>query len=51
VTTSLYPNWVGTSQRRHVRIDADGTRLELSTDPFELAGRRATQRLAWRRGP
>jgi hypothetical protein len=51
VTMSLYPNWVGTSQRRHVRLDADGARLELSTDPFALDGRRAVQRLTWRRGP
>jgi hypothetical protein len=51
VTMSLYPNWVGTRQTRHVRILAHGSRLELSTDPFLLGGRRAVQRLTWRRGP
>lgn len=51
VTMSLYPNWVGTRQVRHVRILDEGRRLELSTDPFELGGRRAIQRLVWRRGP
>jgi hypothetical protein len=50
VAMSLYPNWVGTRQVRHIRM-LDGDRLELSTDPFLLAGRRAVQRLTWRRGP
>lgn len=51
VTMSLYPNWVGTRQVRHVRVLDQGARLELSTDPFQLGGRRAIQRLVWRRGP
>ncbi len=51
VSTSLYPNWVGTRQVRHVRVIDDGARLVLSTDPFVLDGRRAIQRLTWRRGP
>lgn len=51
VEMSLYPNWVGTRQVRHVRLVDDGARLELSTDPFVLDGRRAVQRLVWRRGP
>lgn len=51
VAMSLYPNWVGTRQVRHVRFLDDGARLELSTDPFLLDGRRAVQRLVWRRGP
>jgi hypothetical protein len=51
VTMSLYPNWVGTRQVRHVRVVDEGLRLELSTDPFVLAGRRAVQRLTWRRSP
>jgi hypothetical protein len=50
VAMSLYPNWVGTRQVRHVRLLPDA-RLELSTDPFLLDGRRAVQRLVWRRGP
>ena len=50
VAISLYPNWVGSRQVRHVRLLDDGARLELSTDPFLLHGRRAVQRLVWRRG-
>ncbi len=49
VRMSLYPNWVGTRQVRHVRLSADGDTLELSTDPFTLGGRRAVQRLIWER--
>lgn len=49
VEMSLYPNWVGTRQVRHVRFSDDGDTLELSTDPFRLAGRHAVQRLTWRR--
>lgn len=52
VEMSLYPNWVGTRQVRHVRLSDDGDTLELSTDPFTLAGRRSIQRLTWvRQGP
>jgi hypothetical protein len=51
VAISLYPNWVGSRQVRHVRLLDEGARLELSTDPFLLDGRRAVQRLVWRRGP
>lgn len=49
VEMSLYPNWVGTRQVRHARLSADGQTLELSTDPFTLAGRRSVQRLTWSR--
>jgi hypothetical protein len=49
VSMSLYPNWVGTRQVRHVRLSDDASTLELSTDPFLLDGRRAIQRLVWRR--
>ena len=49
VEMSLYPNWVGTRQVRHVRLSDDGSTLELSTDPMTLDGRRATQRLTWLR--
>ena len=49
VEMSLYPNWVGTRQLRHVRLSDDGNTLELSTDPLTLDGRRATQRLTWLR--
>lgn len=47
VEMSLYPNWVGTRQVRHVRLSDDGGTLELSTDPFTLGGRRSVQRLVW----
>lgn len=47
VTMSLYPNWVGTRQVRHVRLSDGGATLELSTDPFTLGGLRAIQRLIW----
>ena len=49
VEMSLYPNWVGTRQVRHVHLSDDGDTLELSTDPFILAGRRSIQRLTWMR--
>lgn len=49
VAMSLYPNWVGTRQARHVRLAEEDQLLELSTDPFTLGGRRASQRLTWRR--
>lgn len=49
VEMSLYPNWAGTRQVRHVRLSDGGDTLELSTDPFGLAGRNAVQRLTWRR--
>lgn len=49
VTMSLFPNWIGTTQRRHVALHDDGRALELSSDPFVLRGRRSTQRLAWER--
>jgi hypothetical protein len=49
VAMSLYPNWVGTRQARHVQLREQDQLLELSTDPFTLGGRRARQRLTWRR--
>lgn len=49
VEMSLYPNWVDTRQVRHVRLSDGGDTLELSTDPLTLDGRRAVQRLTWRR--
>lgn len=47
VTMSLFPNWIGTTQRRHVALGAGGRSLELSSDPFVLRGRLSTQRLTW----
>jgi hypothetical protein len=49
VEMSLFPNWVGTTQRRHVTLSADGQELVLEADPFLLRGRVARQRLTWRR--
>jgi hypothetical protein len=49
VVMSLFPDWVGTEQRRHVEL-ADGDRsLVLSSDPFLLRGRSSRQRLSWSR--
>lgn len=49
VTMSLFPNWIGTTQRRHVALSPDASILTLSADPFLVGGRRSTQRLAWER--
>lgn len=49
VTMSLFPNWVGTTQRRHVTLSGGGRGLTLSSDPFLLRGRLSTQRLTWER--
>lgn len=49
VTMSLYPNWVGTSQRRHVTLSTDGNELTLSADPVLLYGRWGTNVLTWER--
>lgn len=49
VAMSLFPNWVGTSQRRHVALSPDASILTLSGDPFLVGGRRGAQRLAWER--
>lgn len=49
VTMSLYPNWVGTSQRRHVNLSEDGNELTLSSDPFAVRGRVGRHVLTWRR--
>lgn len=47
VEMSLFPNWVGTRQVRHVEISADRNTLTLTADPFVLRGRRSTHRLVW----
>ncbi len=49
VRMSQFPNWVGTTQRRHVQLSADGAGLVLSSDPFLLRGRTTRQVLAWSR--
>jgi hypothetical protein len=49
VRMSLFPNWVGSRQRRHVSLSDEGRHLVLSSDPFLLNGRMSVQRLAWER--
>jgi ribosomal protein S18 acetylase RimI-like enzyme len=49
VSLSLYPNWVGTRQRRHAAMPDERT-LVLSTDPVLIDGRSAVNRLTWERG-
>jgi hypothetical protein len=49
VTLSLYPNWVGTAQRRHVELSGAGMNLALTSDPFVVRGRLGTHRLTWER--
>ncbi|HSO28465.1 MAG TPA: lipocalin-like domain-containing protein [Candidatus Sulfomarinibacteraceae bacterium] len=49
VRMSLFTNWVGTIQRRHVTLSADGRELTLSSEPLLLRGRLSTQRLTWER--
>ena len=44
---SLFPNWVGTDQRRHVAFDGD--QLTLSTPPMPFSGRTRVYRAVWRR--
>lgn len=47
VEVSLYPDWVGTTQRRHVDLSADDSTLTLSTAP--TGDPPARHRLRWRR--
>jgi hypothetical protein len=49
VVMSLFPNWVGGDQRRHVALSADGGDLELSSDAMLLRGTMSRQVLTWRR--
>lgn len=49
VEVSLFPNWVGTTQRRHWTLDEDGERLTLVSPPITVGGQTRTQRLVWRR--
>ncbi|MBI4491798.1 MAG: lipocalin-like domain-containing protein [Chloroflexi bacterium] len=47
VEVSLFPNWIGTTQERHVELD--GNRLILTTRPRLIAGREQTSRITWER--
>lgn len=49
VEISLFPDWVGGEQQRHVELSADGKRLTLSTDPMPTAGRVGRHHLTWER--
>ncbi len=49
VETSLFPNWIGTRQRRHWGLDPSGRHLTLTSSPLVLAGARRIQRLSWER--
>jgi len=47
VVLSLFPNWIGTAQRRFFELSGD--RLTLRTPPILVAGDRVTSRLTWER--
>jgi hypothetical protein len=49
IETSLFPNWVGSAQRRAWELDQTGRRLTLTSPPLELAGAIRVQRLTWER--
>jgi hypothetical protein len=49
VETSLFPNWVGTVQRRHWTLSDDGGMLTLESPPIALRGVTRRQRLIWTR--
>lgn len=48
VDTSLFPNWIGTVQRRRWKLDETG-RLTLTSPPVTLGGATRIQRLTWER--
>lgn len=49
VEMSLFPNWVGTVQRRRWELDANGSRLTLISPPVTVGGTTLIQRLTWER--
>jgi hypothetical protein len=49
VEASLFPNWIGTSQRRRWEIDRSEQHLTLTSPPLEVGGARRIQRLRWER--
>jgi hypothetical protein len=49
VEMSLYPDWIGTEQRRHVELDGARSRLTLSPGHLRAAGRDVRHRLDWER--
>jgi hypothetical protein len=49
VEMSLFPNWVGTHQRRQVELDASGLRITLTSPPLTIGGHTRRQRLTFER--
>ena len=49
VETSLFPNWIGTQQRRRWSLDPGGRHLTLTSPPLVLGGATRIQRLTWER--
>ncbi|MEO5884927.1 MAG: lipocalin-like domain-containing protein [Candidatus Limnocylindrales bacterium] len=49
VETSLFPNWIGTVQRRHWALDDEARHLTLTSPPLVLGGATRIQRLSWER--
>jgi Lipocalin-like domain len=49
VESSLFPNWIGTQQRRRFTLSDDGRTLTLTSPPLVLGGTRRVQRLTWSR--
>jgi len=47
IQLSLFPNWIGTDQKRFFEFSGD--RLTLSTPPFQANGTQQTLRLVWER--
>lgn len=51
VEVSLFPNWIGTEQRRRWVLSDDGRTLTLSSPPLVLGGQTRIQQLTWERRP
>lgn len=49
VETSLFPNWIGTEQRRRWSLDASRRQLTITSPPLVLGGATRIQRLTWER--
>jgi len=47
VEGSLFPNWIGTGQKRFYEFS--GNRLTLSTPPMQFGGEEVTARIIWER--
>ncbi len=49
VETSLFPNWIGTVQRRRWELAENGRLLTLTSPPLSLGGMVRVHRLTWER--